>query len=497
MGKCIGVQLAFLVQSNYYYGMLKKINAYVEKYHMLQNGDTVVAGVSGGADSVCLLFMLHALQEEIPFTLYAVHINHGIREEAGEDASFVEELCNRLGVAFFLVEEDVAAIAKSKSCSAEEAGRQVRYAAFRQILCNETGVSRGRLRIAVAHNMNDRAETMLFNLFRGSGLKGLCSIQPIRRAKGEPDIIRPLLCVTRGEIEEYLTSIGEKWCIDRTNAEDTYTRNRIRHHILPYAEEAVAGGAVTNMVRAADILTETADFVSQETLQAYGDCVVSEKKEEIMLSAEEVLKRHVFLRKQLILTCLERLSPARRDITSSHVEAVLALFAEEGNREVYLPCQLVVRRQYDEVCFAQKREEPVAGAYLEEKMLPALKEDESAQILLSDTEILECKVFIYEKSVNIPQNRYTKWFDYDKIKKPLMVRTRRTGDYLTINETGSRKSIQDYMVDEKIPRQERDNLLLIAEESHILWVPGYRISSYYKIDENTKRILQVQLRGGQ
>ena len=487
-----------MAQSIYYYDMLKKISAYVKKYHMLQAGDTVVAGVSGGADSVCLLFMLCGLQKETPFTLYAVHINHGIREEAGEDAAFVKALCDRLGVPFFLVTEDVGAIAKERGCSTEEAGRQVRYAAFKRILCNETSVNKGRLRIAVAHNLNDRAETMLFNLFRGSGLQGLCSIQPIRRAEGEPDIIRPLLNISRSEIEEYLTGIGEKWCIDSTNEEDTYTRNRIRHHILPYAEDAVAGGAAANMGRAADILSETSDFVKQETLKAYKDCMITETEKEIVLSAEAVLNQHIFLRKQLILTCLERLTTARKDITSRHVEAALDLFEAEGNREIHLPCRLVVRRQYHAVCFEKCREnESGEESSVKEVVLPLLKEGETAEILVSDTEILECKVLICEKTINIPQNQCTKWFDYDKIKKPLIVRTRRTGDFFTVNEAGDRKSIQDYMVDEKIPRQKRDGIYLIAEGSHILWVLGHRISSHYKIDGSTKRILQIQIRGGQ
>lgn len=487
-----------MAQSNYYYGMLRKISAYVEKYHMLQTGDTVVAGVSGGADSVCLLFMLRALQKEIPFTLYAVHINHGIREEAGEDAAFVKALCDRLRVPFFLMEEDVGAIAEKRSCSTEEAGRQVRYAAFKKVLCNEASADRGRLRIAVAHNLNDRAETMLFHLFRGSGLQGLCSIQPIRRAEGEPDIIRPLLAVSRREIEEYLTGIGEKWCIDRTNEEDTYTRNRIRHHILPYADEAVAGGAVANMGRAADILSEAADFVSRETRHAYKNCLLKETEGEVILSVKAVMEQHVFLRKQLILMALERLTPARRDITNGHVESALALFEEEGNREIHLPSHLVIRRQYDAVCFERSGEDKAAQtASVKEVVLPVLKEGEEEEIRLSDTEILECKVFIYEKTVNIPQNQCTKWFDYDKIRKPLMVRTRKTGDYLTVNEMGQRKSVQDYMVDEKIPRQERDGIYLIAEDSHVLWVLGHRISSHYKVDGNTKRILQIQLRGGQ
>ena len=463
---------------------------------MLQAGDIVAAGISGGADSVCLLFMLHALRDEIPFTLYVVHVNHGIREEAGRDAAFVEALCKRLDIPFYLEAADVEAIAKQRRCSTEEAGRQLRYAAFKRILNDEAAQCKGRMRIAVAHNLNDRAETMLFHLFRGSGLHGLRSIQPIRSRKGEPDVIRPLLSVSRREIEEYLTNIGEKWCIDHTNDEDTYTRNRIRHHILPYAEEAVAGGAVANMGRAADILSETADYVEQETEQAYKDCVVKETESEIALSVKEVSGRHTFLKKQIILYCLEQLAPARKDVTAGHVEAILGLFTEAGNRKLHLPDGLHIRRQYDAVCFEKCREDEEEKSR-QEMVLPLPAEGKKEEIPLSDTKILECRVFNCEKTVNIPQNQYTKWFDYDKIKKPLMVRTRRAGDYLTIDTFGSRKSIQDYMVDEKIPANMRDSIYLIAEDSHILWVPGHRISSHYKIDENTKRILQIQIRGGQ
>ena len=462
---------------------------------MLRAGDVVVAGVSGGADSVCLLFMLREMRKKIPFTLLAAHVNHGIREEAGEDARFVQALCERLDVPFFVENADIRKLAGQQGCSEEEAGRRARYEFFGRILREwENG---GRRRIAVAHNLNDRAETMLFHLFRGSGLKGLGSIRPVREGGEGPDVIRPLLGVSRSEIEEYLTGIGEKWCIDRTNEEDTYTRNRIRHHILPYAEEAVAEGAVAHMGRAADILSEAADYAEQEAEKAYRRCVLSESGNGMRLSVEEVLKLHVFLQKQLILACLERLTPARRDITAEHVEAARALFTEEGNREIYLPRNLKAVREYGTVRFeASGGEEGLSREAPPERTLPVLREGETVQIRLSDSEILECEAFIYEKTMNIPKNPYTKWFDYDKIREPLVIRTRRTGDYLTISENGDRKRLQDYMVNEKIPRGERESILLLAEGAHILWIIGYRISSHYKVDGSTKRILQVRLRGG-
>lgn len=506
--------------------MFKKVSAYVEKHHMLSAGDTVVAGVSGGADSVCLLLVLSALKKEIPFRLLVVHLNHGIRPQASKDADFVRDLCKRLDVPFFLMENDVEAVAREAGISTEEAGRKARYEAFKEILRkeDELALTKGHAKIAVAHNLNDRAETMLFNLFRGSGLTGLCSIKPVRsdaykdgascELTKEIQIIRPLLSVTRKEIEDFLTGHGMSWCMDHTNDEDTYTRNRIRHHILPFAEDNVAAGAVSNMGRAADILSETEDFVKKETQKAYNACVVpyesdnslaSTKKVQTQTSAllvEQMLLQHSFLQKQIILRCLEELTPARKDITHVHVEDVLSLFEKKANREIILPYGIKARREYDKVILEKAAGTKGASETDKEeqnKFLPVTLPDlggETIEIAISETEVMEFQVMKYEKSLNIPQNQCTKWFDYDKIKKSLTIRTRQTGDFLTFNSAFSRKSIQDYMVEEKIPKHMRDKIPLLAEEEHILWVVGHRISSYYKIDETTKNILQVQIRGG-
>ena len=210
--------------------MIEKVRKYIKQYDMLMPGDTVVAGVSGGADSLCLLFMLKEFAKEMPLQLAVVHVNHGIREEATEDAAYVKQICEELDVPFFLKEADVEGIAKSQGISTEEAGRNVRYEAFSEVLGEHFTAGK----IAVAHNANDRAETMLFHLFRGTGLTGLSGIKPVRG-----QIIRPLLCLSREEIEQYLVKKEIAFCIDRTNNEDTYTRNKIRHHILPFAEENI------------------------------------------------------------------------------------------------------------------------------------------------------------------------------------------------------------------------------------------------------------------
>lgn len=482
--------------------MLKTVSAYIEKYKMLQPDDTVVAGVSGGADSVCLLLMLSAVRKEIPFRLLAVHVNHLIRPEAGNDAEFVRKLCEKCRVPFFLVEKDVPAIAADRGISTEEAGRLARYEAFEALLKQEAleALSENRAKIAVAHNLNDRAETMLFHLFRGSGLNGLSGIRPVSVRKSGVTVIRPLLASSRSDIENFLMGIGMNWCIDSTNEEDTYTRNRIRHHILSFVEKEIAGGAIGNMGRAADILEETRDFVQEEVQKAYLDCIIRTDREtagSIKLHAARLASCHPLIQKQMILSCLEELSPSRQNITAAHVESVRSLCAADKNREITLPYRITARREYDVIVLGRKTAGSSPSQKGSRQIEMPLPGEAPLEIALSDTERMEISVFSRENSMNIPQNQCTKWFDYDKIKKPLMIRTRQTGDYFTFNAALSKKLLQDYMIDEKIPRQERDNIWLLAEEKHILWAVGYRISTYYKIDADTKYILQVQFRGGQ
>ena len=207
------MRVSFSGLLNYSKGMIAKVLEYVKKYRMIEEGDTIAAGVSGGADSVCLLFVMLHLQKIIPFRLAVVHVNHGIRQEAGRDADYVRGLCEDKGLPFYLTEADVPGYAASCGMSSEEAGREIRYRALREALEREGAGVRGR--IAVAHNGNDRAETMLFHLFRGTGLTGMSGIRPV-----SGNIIRPLLCVEREEIEKWLGERDIDYCRDCTNDQD-------------------------------------------------------------------------------------------------------------------------------------------------------------------------------------------------------------------------------------------------------------------------------------
>ena len=436
---------------------------------MLMPGERVIVGVSGGADSVCLLFLLLEWAKISPLEIAVVHVNHGIRQEAGEDAAYVKKLCDVYKLPFYLTEADVHRRAEEEKCSEEEAGRKTRYEAF-ECAAKEFGASK----IAVAHNSNDRSETMLFHLFRGSGIKGLSSIQPMR-----DNIIRPILCLERQEIEDYLTIAGITYCQDATNTTDDYTRNRIRHHILPYAQEYIVQGCVSHMAKTAQMLSETEDFLNQQTALALESCLLSKADERYEISVEKLLQCHSLLQKRILHSVLKNLSPMHKDISRVHIMDLLDLFTGEGNRMVNLPFGILGKREYEKV---------IVG--IVEKMEKGQQEEFELQ-----TRVLNVRD-IDKNTQELPQNQYTKWFDYDKIKGCLELRTRKVGDYLTISDGAGRmrhKSLKDYMINAKIPKEQREQIPLIAEENHVLWVVGYRISEYYKISENTKHILQVQL----
>lgn len=492
----------------------EKVFSFMEKHKMIRSGDKVILGVSGGADSVCLLFLLLEYQKKTAFEMLAVHVDHGIRGAAArEDAVYVEELCRQQGVAFRLERVDVKGFVKAEKCSEEDAGRRLRYEAF-----GKAAREFGGTKIAVAHNAEDRAETMLLHLFRGSGLKGMRGIEPVRAeiigqgipqttADGKAEIIRranivrPVLCLKRGEIEEYLRESGISWRTDATNGEDEYARNRIRHHLLPWAEREISGRVVEHMCRTADILSETEGYLAQQTESALADCAARHVigstagaagvAGSVEIDVEGFLAYHSVIRKRMILRLAEELSPTGKDISAVHVEAVLGLFEKEGNRRIDLPFGIRFVRQYGKVVAApgEQSKESRAGY----RPCPEMAVPEPAELPES-----EFTYFFIKEGEEVPRNQYTKWFDCDKIKESPVWRFRQRGDYLTLADGAGNmihKSVKDYMIGEKIPRGLRDIIPVLAEGSHVLWLAGYRISEYYKVDRNTKRVLQVKLKG--
>lgn len=467
--------------------LTEKVRFYMEKEGMAHRGSRIVAGVSGGADSVCLLAVLVRLKDSCGWQIAAVHVNHGLREEAGEDARFVEQLCERWEIPFFLREEDVNARAKQWGMSEEEAGRRVRYQAF-----EEAAESFGADRIAVAHNRDDRAETLLFHLFRGTGLKGMASIRPVRG-----NIIRPLLDTGREEIEEWLEKNGLAWRMDRSNETDTYTRNRIRRHVLPYVEKEICAEAKAHLAQAAGLLEQTADFVERQADAALKECLICQSEGEMRLNAERFLQNEDLIQTHLLKLALEKLGNGGRDIGMRHIRDVQALFFRQSGKRLILPGGLEARKGFGEVLLRKTAERGNDQAFSREiDLMQAVRENGRAEAEIPGLGTLEVTLLHWEKSQRIEQKTYTKWLDYDRIKS-LVLRIRKPGDYLFINDRMQRKSLKEYLIEEKIPASERGHQPLLADGSHILWVLGHRISSAVKVSESTERVLRIYLRGGE
>ena len=470
--------------------MIKKVSEYMKQHHMLSPGDTVVAGISGGADSVCLFRILTEMKKSIDFDLHVVHVNHLIRAEAGEDESFVEELCRQHRISFHAVHADVEAIAEKKHITTEEAGREVRYEAFERYL--KEYAKNGNGKIAVAHNINDSAETVLFHLFRGSGVQGLTGILPVR-----DHIIRPLLCVERTEIEEYLHTIGQKYCTDKTNATDDYARNRIRHHILEYARKEICPEAVFHTQEAAEKLGDLYGLINRMTQKGYEQCVTIQN-EKMVIDKEKLLTQDKVLRSYIIMHAFGQLIGTRKDLSAVHVNSVLELMDKQPGRSISLPYGYCATREYEGIRIqrVQGKKNMKTGKTSSQPIALEPENGVWKKAVLESGEVLEYGIFPRVLDELIPQKTYTKWFDYDKIKGRLFIRKREASDFIVINHKGQKQTIKAYFVNEKVPREKRDEIDLLACDNHILWILGSRISGYYKVSEDTKRILKVNLRGG-
>lgn len=438
---------------------------------MFQDGDRVIIGLSGGADSVCLIVLLKELTNTLHIELKAVHVHHGLRgAEADRDASYAEELSGKLEVPFVLVRCDAAAYAAEHGFSLEEAGRILRYDALEREMKNWYGS-----KIAVAHHADDNTETILHNLFRGSGLKGLGGIPPVRGA-----IVRPLIHISREEIMTCLNTRGIAYCEDSTNTSTDYTRNKLRHLIIPTVRKEINDDAVDHILQAGRLAREADDYL-EKTAESILREYAAVSDHEISIPVSILLNKDLIIQKYMVRLMLETLIKTRKDITSVHIEKICSLAQKQVGRRVDLPYALTAVRTYDCLCITLKFTE----TYGEHK--PDFEGD--------GLHVPEYMIFTYEKGMNFPKNQYTKWFDYDKIKGTLSVRYRKTGDYITL-ASGGTKTVKSYMIDTKIPKAERDRIPLLTEGSHVLWIIGHRISAYYKITEDTRTVLQVRFDGG-
>ena len=462
--------------------LLRRTEELADRYGMLQAGDHILAGVSGGADSVCLLYLLRELAPRRDFQLEAVHVEHGIRgAESESDCAFVRELCARLEIPLSVEHIRVPDLAKALGQGTEETAREERYRIFL-----ETAGKRGANKVAVAHNLNDQAETVLWNLARGSSLRGLGGIRPVRSLgkKGgegrEIVLIRPLIGTRRREIESFLMEKGIPFCTDRTNEDREITRNRIRLCVLPELE-ALNSRAAEHISLAAEQLRETEDYLARQTAKAAGEMIRSgpEDRTKILL-LDRFFREDPLIRQRVLRECIRGVMPggSLKDVGRVHVEELLALASMSCGKAVSLPGGVRAVREDGILRFAPPGF--AAEDAGEEWMEVPLREDGTFSFGKS---LYRCSFGSSFPGGNAPgspavieQKKYTKWLSYDTMGAYLCMRTRRSGDYLIVNASGGRQKLKDYFIGCKIPREIRDRIPLLAQGSHILWVVGGRIS---------------------
>lgn len=448
---------------------------------MLRQKESVTVGISGGADSVCLFLQLYKLKEKLGIELKAVTVEHGIRgDESEKDAEFSKKFCEERGIPCRIVHVDAPKRAAEKGISLEEAARQLRYEAFFEN--TDPGDT-----IALAHHLEDQAETVIFHMIRGSGVRGLTGMRAETEVNGR-HLIRPLLFATKQEITAELTREGISWCTDSTNADINYARNRIRAVIIPELMQ-INAGAVRHICEAADDVGKMYDgFFEEET--EYLTANVTGKG----LDCTALRNTDDYTRGMVIMEYLRQHLKSIKDVGREHID-VLSKLVKKGQNFTYdLPAGAKVFFEYgvlrtgwqdssmqnENSVYFSKDELKTAGA----------AHFETGSFSIS----LEIRGFFSSQIKDIPQKNYEKWLDYDKINNSFCIRSRRTGDYFTI-EGGHRQKFKDFCVNEKIPAAERDQIpLLVSGEHHILAALGTeRISVDAKVTEQTRKILVIRV----
>lgn len=469
--------------------MLQRIRDYVKLHNMLGEQQIVVIGLSGGADSVCLAVVLKEMQQEYGYTLKAVHVNHEIRgAEAEADEAFCREFCSRNDIQLKVVNRNVPSLAGQWHMSVEEAGRKVRYEAFYEALGDAVG------RIAVAHHKNDNAETVIFNMVRGSDVGGLSGIKAVNG-----NIIRPLLTVDRSEIESFLQERGQPYCTDSTNASNEYARNMLRNQVIPMLG-SINDRAVDNICAAADRLGEVAGFLERVTQAALRECVFYSEDAVPPACKIELDKFYQYdrlVQENILYRVICSCAQAKKDIERVHVKCLLELAYKPTGKRINLPYGLVAEKEYNRLYIAgQDRKKTGKDSSLCGKGSAAYDKDcefdWKMHICYSREELEE---FIQNNGEEFIEKKFcTKEIDCGKIKNRLILRSRQPNDYIVIGREGQRKSVSRFFIDEKIPRRMRD-MPIVFDGNEAVWIVGRRLNPRYDTDSHTQSVATVVVYG--
>lgn len=416
--------------------MLEKIKNTIEKYGLIEKGDRVLIGLSGGADSVYLTHTLYLLRDELGIKIYTAHLNHCIRGNAADsDEHFAAEFSKLLGIDCISEKQDVRGYAETKGISGETAGRELRYAFFERVM-KELGLNK----IATAHNKNDNAETILMHFMRGSGITGLCGI-PFKRG----NIVRPMLEITRDEIEQYCEKNNLKYVTDSTNSETVYTRNKIRLDLIPKIQSEFNPGFINTITRNSVLISEEADYIEREADK------VCKEIENNSISLDCFAKNHDAISRHVIMRMIK--SSGIGDISAEYTQSVLEL-AKTGRSgsQISLPDGKIAKIEYGRLIIDEHEEEAAPFEY---------------DIPIGKT------VFIKEMGISVKAeiSEDKNVFCGDENSR-ITIRSKKEGDvFYPVGMDGSKK-VKKYFIDKKITRSERLKTGILTIDNEIAWIIG-------------------------
>ena len=475
---------------------VQQMHRFISQHNMIESDETVLVAVSGGADSLALLYGLHALRKQLNCRFHVAHLNHCLRPDADADADFVQQHASLLGFPCTVRRAEVPRLVKAWKLSVEAAGRKARYQ-FYETVCTEIGATK----VALGHHQDDTAETVLMNLIRGSGATGLKGIAPVRDLK----IIRPLVRFTRQKIEAFLTSIGVTPRHDATNTDRRYLRNRIRHELIPLLENNYNPNIKTGLSRTAAVLGAESEYLNTIALAAFETCRISDTDKaavpnSIVLNRTQFRSYHMALQRRVLRQSVAEILGDMNDLYFVHYEAMLNLIEGNApNAALALPNSLRFRRVYQHLVFERCTSSELSLTGASDSFTYPLTVPGKTLITTLKAEITaEVGDISSHETLPLSDGKFEAIFDYEKLKETfveassLIVRNRQRGDRFQPYGMQGTKKIKDFLIDAKVPRHERDSIPLLVCGDQVLWLIGYTTCEPFKIEPSTRQYLYLR-----
>ncbi|MCL2766643.1 MAG: tRNA lysidine(34) synthetase TilS [Peptococcaceae bacterium] len=457
----------------------KRVHNYIIKHRMISSGDVVLAAVSGGPDSVVMLHILHSLAQEEGFSLQVAHLNHMLRgAEAEEDAAFVAALAKEYGLPVTIEAIDVLAYCETTGLSVQAAAREIRYDFFLRAVRRL-----GAGKVALAHHADDQAETILMNFLRGAGTGGLKGILPVR----DNLFIRPLLAVRRSQIEEYCRSKDLAFRLDPSNIKPVYLRNRIRMELMPYLANNYNTGITEAILRQGEICRADDAYLQKQAEVVYEAARLDLPNGGIGLTLTGIKQMHPALLRRALRMIWRDLTGTERDLSFAHIECITALPGKGVGARIALPGGINAVLSYNSLNFFLSVEDNQTGFYRYILNVPGETCIPETQTVLYTTLLTRRDA---PNPAALPPNEAL--LDLSKLPPQLFVRQRLPGDIFQPYGQQSPMKLKNFLINQKVPREERDKISLICSSSEIVWVAGMRVGEKCKIDKDTESILYIR-----